>query len=330
MGKTGLIHHVFQQISKKQKTDTAYCDIYYTDSLPGFIDKLGTSLLSEKKSFSEKIKSMIGEFIRHIRPTISFDSLTGDPTFSFNIQNEQSGIRTIEEIFGFLETRSYEQPMVIAIDEFQQIGNYPEKNIEALLRTHIQKLNNVSFIFSGSDKQLLASIFTDTKRPFYQSTELMHLDEIPENEYFPYIKMNFENASISIADEAIRDILGMTRRHTYYTQFLCNKLYGAGFKKIDSETVKQKYADILQENELYYSEYRDLLTQQQWNLLTALAKEDGVTKVTSSAFLKRHDLSNMSTIKRGIDSLLKKNMIYKKNERYLVYDVFFAKWLERL
>ncbi len=330
MGKTGLIHHVFQKLVNAKKIDTVYFDIYYTDSLATFINKFGTSLLREKESYSEKIKRMTGDFIKHIRPTISFDGLTGAPTFSFNIQNEQSGIRTLEEVFGFLEKRSQENPLVIAIDEFQQIAFYPEKNIEALLRTNIQKLNNVNFIFSGSDKQLLTSMFTSAKRPFYQSTELMHLEEIPANEYSLYIKNNFEKAAISISDEAVLDILELTKRHTFYTQFLCNKLYGSVIGAIDPGVVKRTYADILNENELYYSEYRDLLTKQQWNLLIALAKEDGIVKVTSSAFLKKHDLTNMATIKRGIDSLLTKNMIYKKENKYFVYDVFFAKWLERL
>jgi len=48
MGKTGLIHHVFSQLEQKGKIDTIYFDIYYTESLSGFINKFGTSLLSVK------------------------------------------------------------------------------------------------------------------------------------------------------------------------------------------------------------------------------------------------------------------------------------------
>ena len=330
MGKTGLIHHVFNQLGKTKKYDTIYFDIYYTSSLSGFINKFGSSLLTEEKSFSEKMKRMINSFIRSIRPTITYDSLTGSPTFSFNIESETTGIKTIEEIFGFLKERSLEKPVVIAIDEFQQIANYPEKNVEALLRTNIQELQNVNFIFSGSDKQLLTSMFTDAKRPFYQSTEFMHLEEIPNNEYSQFIKTKFNAGSISIEDDTIGDILKITRQHTYYVQYLCNKLYGSGNKNINRETVKQTYSDILKQNEVYYSEYRDLLTKQQWKLLIALAKEEGITKVTSSSFIKTHDLSNTATVRRGIKSLLDKKMIYKKEMKYFVYDVFFAKWLERL
>jgi hypothetical protein len=261
---------------------------------------------------------------------MSFDGLTGSPTFSFNIENESAGVRTMEEIFGFLQQRSQEKPIVIAIDEFQQIAHYPENNIEALLRTNIQKLQNVNFIFSGSDKQLLTNMFTDAKRPFYQSTEFMHLEEIPEIEYSIFIRDKFIANSIVFNDEAISEALRLTRSHTYYVQFLCNKLYGSGIKKIDSNTVKQIYSDVLQENEVYYSEYRDLLTKPQWSLLIALAKEDGISKVTTSTFLKKHDLSNSATVLRGIRSLMDKKMIYKKNTKYFVYDVFFAKWLQRL
>jgi len=283
MGKTGLIHHVFNQLNRTREFDAIYFDIYYTTTLEGFINKFGTSLLAEEESFSEKVKRMINRFIKSIRPTVTFDSLSGAPTFSFNVQNETSSINTMGEIFGFLKERSLEKPMVVAIDEFQQIANYPKNNVEALLRTNIQKLQNVSFIFSGSDKRLLTSIFNDAKRPFYQSTELMHLEEIR-----------------------------------------------SGNKSISTETVKQVYFDILKENEIYYSEYRDLLTKQQWNLLIALANEDGISKVTASAFIKKHNLSNTATVRRGIKSLIDKKLIYKKEMKYFVYDVFFAKWLARL
>jgi hypothetical protein len=330
MGKTGLIHHVFHLLNQSEETDTVYFDIYYTESLSDFINKFGTSILKVEDSFPEKIKRKINSFIKAIRPTITYDSLTGSPVFSFQLENESAGIRTLDEIFGFLNERSLDKPLVIAIDEFQQIARYPEGNIEALLRSNIQKLQNVNFVFSGSDKQLLINMFADAKRPFYQSTEFMHLEEIPGQEYAEYIGINFEKGSITIDDDAIREILLSTRRHTYYVQFLCNRLFGSGISHISKEIVLQIYADILMENEIYYSEYRDLLTRQQWNLLIALAHEEGISQVTSSSFLKKHDLNNAATVRRGIHALLDKNMIYRKGTKYYVFDVFFAKWLQRL
>lgn len=330
MGKTGLIHHVFNKLDDAGEIDTVYVDVYYTESLPAFINKFGSAILTEKEKFSEKVRRMINGFIRNTRPTITFDNLTGAPSFSFHVENENTGIKTMEEIFGFLQKRGQEKPLVIAIDEFQQIANYPETNAEALLRTNIQKLRNVNFIFSGSDRQLIASMFSDAKRPFYQSTEFMHLEEIPEDEYTLFIQSNFEKDSTIIEKEALSTIMTLTRRHTYYVQYLCNKIYGRELKKITVQDVKQTYHDILKENEVYYSEFRDLLTRQQWELMIALAKEEGIIQVTSSDFIKKYDLRSPATVRRGIDSLIDKKMIYKKKGKYYVYDVFFAHWLQKI
>jgi len=107
-------------------------------------------------------------------------------------------------------------------------------------------------------------------------------------------------------------------------------LYSFDVHKISRESINQVLLTILRENEYFYSEYRDLITPQQWRLLIALAKEDGISKITSSAFMKKHNLSNNATVRRGVQSLLDKKIIYKKDMKYFVYDVFFAKWLERL
>jgi len=60
-------------------------------------------------------------------------------------------------------------------------------------------------------------MFTDVKKPFYQSAEFMHLEDIPENEYFDFIKARFEKGSILIKDNAIYEILKLTNcpRNTY-------------------------------------------------------------------------------------------------------------------
>ena len=77
-----------------------------------------------------------------------------------------------------LRERGKKISIVIAINEFQQIGNYPEKNVEALIRGLIQTLNNVRFIFSGSNKTILTRMFGNATQPFYQSTDMMYLSEI--------------------------------------------------------------------------------------------------------------------------------------------------------
>ena len=217
--------------------------------------------------------------------------------------------------------------MVIAIDEFQQIIHYPEKNIEALLRGVIQRLNNVNFIFSGSDTTMMAEIFTNAKRPFYQSTQMMHLDKIPIKKYIEFIREHLKSGRISMDTELINYVLEETNTHTYYVQFFFNRIYSSGYNKINKETLNIIYSDILNENEAYYSSYKDLLSVHQWKFLLALAHENGYGAVNSSVFIKRYNLSTASTINRAIKTLIEKKFIYKENGQYYVYDIFFRKWL---
>lgn len=330
MGKTGLIHHVFHHYESLKAINCIYIDIYSTDSLSDFISRFATGVLASSETFTGKLKRKINSFIQRIRPIISYDALTGAPTFSFNLDNGAPSTQTLQEIFRFLSDGSQERPIVIAIDEFQKVADYPEKNTEALLRSHIQHLHNIRFIFSGSDQRLLQSMFSDAKRPFYQSTEFMHLDEIPAGKYLRFIEEKFRMKLVTIDEEAILEILNITRGHTYYVQYVCNKLYGSGYERIDRERVLWQYAEILRENEAYYLEYKSLITKHQWNLLVAIAREGGPEQITSSSFIKRYDLSNPSTVRRGIAALLDKNLIYKKGAGYHVYDVFFSAWLQQV
>lgn len=144
---------------------------------------------------------------------VTYDALSGVPQFQINYQNEPEKIQTLYSLFDILN--SVEKPVLLAIDEFQQIRNYPEENMEALLRTHIQTLSNVNFIFCGSKRHLMLDIFANERAPFYRSTEFLALDKISEQSYSDFINRQFASDSRTITPEAIEYILEWTRRHTY-------------------------------------------------------------------------------------------------------------------
>ena len=222
--------------------------------------------------------------------------------------------------------------MVIAIDEFQQILTYPEKNVEAVLRTYMQQLKNVHFIFCGSNRQLMNAIFNDTKRPFYASCSNIQLGFIPEEEYSFFIATHFKERRRKIAAEGIEFILDFTQQHTYYTQVLCNQLFARQIKDIKLQDVYTVCKDVLTQNEGIFYQYRNLLTHAQWELLTAIAKETKVAKPHAKDFIKKHHLGTSSLITRGIDALMAKEMIYYNNTPdgayYAVYDKFLMRWLQ--
>ena len=188
IGKTGLIHHLFHTL-KKEKINKIYVDIYGTEDLNALIVKMANAVLKIDATRPDTILKKAVELFTRIRPTMSLNELTGIPEISFRLDNDQEKQATLQEVFNFLEKQKL--PNLIAIDEFQQINNYPENNTEQILRTYIQPLKNCNFIFSGSQRHLLLPMFTDAKRPFYQSTGFLALGYLDPVEYRKFIIASF-------------------------------------------------------------------------------------------------------------------------------------------
>lgn len=327
MGKTGLIHHFFQVLEQKQSFRTVYVDVYETSDLQQFTNKIAAALLKtfpEKNTAGKRLMSLLKGF----SPVISFDPFTGFPQVSFNFSTVQHQQQTLKGLFDFLEQQK--TPVLIAIDEFQQIANYPEKNVEATLRTIIQPLKNVQFIFSGSQKHLLLEIFHLTGRPFFSSTTPLHLDRIPAESYSLFIERLFNERNKTITPDAMTQILDWTKRHTYYTQALCNKVYQHHSGRIETEQVSDACSTLLTEQEAFFFQYRNLLTQGQWKLLIAIAKEDRVFEPTGADFTTKYRLGNPASVRRSLHALIDKEMVYKsfgEKVYYEVYHCFLSRWL---
>lgn len=84
--------------------------------------------------------------------------------------------------------------------------------------------------------------------------------------------------------------------------------------------------DILLENEPHYYNYQRLLTDQQWNLLKAIAQEEFVSKINQREFLNKYKLS-ASTVQHSIKALEEREMVIHENDAYRIYDVFLGRWL---
>ena len=331
MGKTGLIQHFHNKLSKKRKVITIYVDVMDTDSDAAFINKLITACLEalerKKKGFLQRT---IAAFTR-LRPVITIDPITQLPSVQLDIGTANDVRPSLNALMQLLSEQPY--TFQIAIDEFQQISNYAEPTvIDATLRSHLPKVNNVHYIFSGSERHLLLELFSDPKKPLYASMELLHLDYIDSDVYGAFIVEQFKKAKIKITADAVEEILKWTNGHTFYTQYVCNKLLSKSYKRIDIYALEKVKEEILFQYEVVYVNFKKLLSKNQWQLLVAIAKEGSVTEYTSKDFLSKYRLSQSST-KQALEALISKSMIIehltKNKSVYQVYDVFLWRWAEQ-
>ena len=327
MGKTGLIRHTLAGLPRGYTG--IYLDILPTEKRSDLLNALTTAVFRAIPERSGPGRKILG-FIKSLRPVITYEPLTGIPQVTVDVRKGEVE-RHIDSVFAYLE--DYPKQVVIAIDEFQQILTYPEKNTDAWLRSVIQSLTNIRFIFSGSQQHLMAELFTDPSRPFYRSTSFLKIGKIDAGAYAAFIDRHFTRGGIRADREVIRDMLAWADHHTYYVQLLCNRVYAGVGQEVTGPAWKELASRLLQEQEIIFFKYRDLLSKQQWLLLKAIALEGMVYAPTSKDFVAAHRLGSPATVLRSLQALQKKEMIYSDYDRegrnyYSVYDVLFRRWME--
>ena len=327
IGKTGLIKHVFHRIKETNKDAICiYIDIFATQNLYDFVQVFGATIIEEAVKREKSLMVKAFDTFKAWRPVLSYDSLTGLPTVSVSIEPSREE-HTLKSIFDHIE--KLKKDVYVAIDEFQQIANYPEKGVEALLRSHIQ-FSHAGFIFSGSRQHLMAEMFNSPKRPFFQSTEFVNLQPLSETIYYEFSRHFFEKRKGSLSEEVFRDVYQRFSGHTWYVQFVMNRLYETTKRADSIEQSNQVILSVVDTLVPQYEIMMTLLTTNQVNLLKAIAKEHKIAKPQSFEFVNKHNLSSPSSVKTALDVLVDKELVYPEKDGYVVYDRFLSIWLQRL
>ena len=115
---------------------------------------------------------------------------------------------------------------------------------------------------------------------------------------------------------------------TWYIQNILNRLYANG-DLIDKTTIARTVDDVVNEQEESFITYCKSLTDNQLDLLIAIAKEDGVVSALSQEFLLKYSLPAASSVSLALKALQKKDFVHEFNGRIVVYDRFFGMWLKR-
>ena len=327
LGKSGLIQHFFNQPDIKEKYYVFFVDIYATTSLAEFVYALGKEIYTQLKPQTTHWKENFFQMIKSFRIGLKVDTFTGAPSFDLGLGDIQVPQTTLDEIFAYIEEA--DKPCIIAIDEFQQIGEYVEKNVEALLRTKIQKCHRAQFIFSGSKRHIMSNMFNSASKPFYQSAISMGLESIPIDTYSEFAKSLFEERGKQIEKETIENVWNLYGGYTWFVQMMMNELYALtpeGGTCVPAMMNEAKSNVIMaQENS-----YKDLLSNippKQKTVLQAIAKEGIAQNITSSKFIKKYNLNSASSVQAAVKLLLKNDIITHTDNGYRVYDFFLSEWL---
>jgi len=326
MGKTGLIHNVFHRLRAEGAWTPVYVDVFAAQDLGEFVRRFGAAVVGSMDTDLERALASATRFFRRFRPVLSVDPVTGARSYSFTLDlaNVEA---TLEECFDYLAKSG--RRCVVAIDEFQQIAEFPEKGTEALLRSYVQFLPHVRFIFAGSKRHLMAEMFSAPKRPFYNSTQTFPLGVIPRDAYFAFAERHMRSGGVKLSREVFDGFYDLFDGVTWYVQTVLNRLYG--LRSALPADVARAIDRIVAENAYNYGNLLETLPAGCIRLLKALAAEGKVREVTAGAFMARHDLRANASVRISLVKLLDAGLVSRDDEfRYHVDDRFFSIWLSRM
>jgi uncharacterized protein len=321
MGKTSVILELINRI-KEKNFYTIYIDIFSTPTKNILAEEITKALLSNKKSdlVFYKIKDKLHDLLK----SIEFKQTIEDFEFilDFAAPDSKNEFYLLKNSIEFIDAFSKKNKTncIAAFDEFADISKLDGVEIIKLFRSVLQRQSNANYIFSGSYESMMKDIFITKSSPFYRFARIIELEEIAKEDFFLALTEKFNLMKIKISENAIKEILGFTGGHPYYTQLLAQIISLGSGKKVDLMNIPE----IIEQGIIMESNYIETV----W---VELSKSRELIQVLI-AFAG--DISPYSTINnkkinipRAVRKLKNQGYIKKKEGKWNIIDPFLRYWI---
>jgi predicted AAA+ superfamily ATPase len=326
-GKTSLVIKVAEEMKLPHcSVDllAAYNEEYVRDQLMNKVGRLVLELLPRLK----KAKEALIHIFKKMKPEISIGAF--GQRLSLNLSN--TPLQDITELLLKLDetAKFFKKKAIIFIDEFQQISqlkNY--HSIEASIRHAVERSQYISYVFSGSNRQLLKQMFGDQGRPLYRLCQTIHIERMSDEVYKNHLNMlSLRHWKKNLSDNIITEIIACAELHPFYMNVLCQLLWEEDIP-LSSDKIRSIWHDYVKNQKHIISHDVIHLSINQRKLLTALAKQP-IKEIQSVDFTSSIKLSS-SSVQQALDVLVNKDLVYKNCEDlYAVLDPAMGYYLREI
>lgn len=325
MGKTSLVKKVIDTLDNPE-IKIVYMDAYDCRSEYDFYNKFAASVIKQTFSKVDQWLENAKEFLVRVSPKISFSP---DPTMDYSVAfGITPETHRPEEILSLPELIATKKNIhiVVCIDEFQQIGEFPESlEVQKRLRSVWQHQKYTSYCLFGSKKHLMTKLFQNSRMPFYQFGEMMYLDRISTEDWIPYIQSRFRSRNKEISEEWCIEICRLTDNYSSYVQQLAWNVLAETDKSVSEEEFTAAKEVMLAQCDALFIQQIQGLTSYQMNLLRAIC--NGVNnEFMSKKVMDTYNLGTKSNFTRIKNTLIEKELIEERKDGLYLSDPIFRIW----
>ena len=326
-GKTSLVHHALQSMSKE--TDYLLCqiDIFNCRTEIQFYQAYVNALLkasyTKMDEFIAAAKKYVGAFGPKL--TLSDSSMQYELAFGIDFKDKQY---SYDEILDLPQQIALERDkkFIVCIDEFQNVSNYEDSvGFQRKLRAHWQRHNQVGYCMFGSKRHMLLDIFSNYEMPFYKFGDILFLEKIDEQEWVAFIVDRFAQTGKTISTTQALRIAQNVACHPYYVQQLAQLVWLRTDTACKDAIIDAAFEALVGQLSLLFSNIIDTLTAKQISFLQAIAQ--GERNFSSREVLTKYQLGTSANIKNLRKAMQDKDLIDVMPNSIQLQDPLFAYWL---
>jgi AAA+ ATPase superfamily predicted ATPase len=328
-GKTSLVKRVQKKLSGEGAI-CIYTDFFGITSVEDVAARLAKSIFKEVYN-QESLFKKAARIIKSFRPSLvmSPNEKTG---FSVSVQMAPSGLTGFALLEDLLESfgnfiDNCDQLVHVCLDEFQEITSLPEAlKIEGLMRQYIQQ-HRAAYIFVGSRRRILLSIFNEAQRPFYQSAINYELEPLPRKEFARFIAEQFSKNSKTCSINAATQLVVAVDCFPYYAQKLAYFIFQNTKKMVRPLDVQRGLKQLIKSEVPAFEGILLGLTPVQIGLIRALTVEPAAS-LFNQEYIQRHRLGSLGGVQAAKKKLLLLDLIEEHNKVWRLVDPIFKEYLK--
>ena len=333
-GKSSLIRQALAATARRGAL-TVEVTVSSFSSYVGFLEGYARALMAAETRW-DRARTWLREAIGSARTEIRYtpgESPLGSLTVSFpSVKSERDVTRLAQDVFALpgrlAETRR--RKVVVALDEFQAIGEFNGGSVEHAMRAAVQHQRDVGYVFAGSEPSLMERML-GPRRPFYKAGPVMRLDKIPADEFAAALDSRFNRSGLKPDPGLGAAIVELAGNLPYDVQRLAHETWDEArpsSRRATLEHLHQALRRLLTEQEPMFEAIWQRLTLAQRAVLRAVVIQGG-REVLSADVRTRHRLGGTSTIQSALSALVRDDVISREGSRYVVVDSLLREWVAR-
>ena len=319
MGKSTLIQNLFQEIQNDYVV--IYIDIYNIITAEDFGNLLLKGITAQEKGDVLLVIKKLTALFKRTRVEPTFDPSTGEMGVK-TVTQHLTFDELLEDAFSVLFKIAKEKNVVLAIDEFQQIANIKDVKIDAVLRKYMQEANNISYIFLGSKRNILNSLFA-YKAPLYSMATPFSLQALNIEAIYSYATKHLD-----ISKDMIEYIYNVSAGETKFLQMILHRIYidKEHIQQIDTNCIDVIVEEIIVSKDDHYKTLFEIFSTNQKKAFRLLAKYS--KELFSEKVLQEENISR-SSMQSSLKQLFTKEYVDKEDGIYFIPDRAFELWAKK-